>query len=306
MINRYIISLLALAALLFAACGDDDDDGSAGSGGSGGSAGSEQDGGDGAGSGGDGGSGGEGMDAGEDAGEADAGFPTESNITGLVVDAETSTGFDHSAYDPLEGVKVCVLEHDEVACDTTGADGAYELTGIPRTQGEVFHLTYEKEGYSPTLYAPPIGALEDFEATAIIMGSDSYGDQLLSDAGMTREEGNGLILFGAITAGGPEDSEFYMVFGGADFIYVEGYTVSIEPAAVAGPVYTGTDWKPDPDLTESSAAGWGMIAAEAGDYELTFTHPELNCISPTLVKVMAGYTTTYAGTACLVPADAGI
>lgn len=56
MINRYLITLIMLLSMLFAACGDDDDDGSGGTSGSGGSAGEEQD----AGTGGDGGPGGTG------------------------------------------------------------------------------------------------------------------------------------------------------------------------------------------------------------------------------------------------------
>jgi len=105
--------------------------------------------------------------------------------------------------------------------------------------------------------------------------------------------------------GGPSSSPFHEVFGGTEYFYVEGFTVTISPAATAGPVYTSASWTPDPSLTSSSAAGWGFFEAAPGDYTLTFTHPTLTC-GTTMTTVVAGYDTTYVGAICTAPgADGG-
>ena len=46
---------------------------------------------------------------------------------------------------PLEGVKVCVNGHDEIACATSGADGRFTLVGVPPRTRLV--LTFDKAGY---------------------------------------------------------------------------------------------------------------------------------------------------------------
>jgi len=78
----------------------------------------------------------------------------------------------------------------------------------------------------------------------------------------------------------------------------------ISPAATAGPVYTGSDWKPDKTLTKSSEAGWGFFQASPGTYTLTITHPTMKCGS-TQTMVVAGYDTTYVGVLCSAPTDGG-
>jgi len=59
----------------------------------------------------------------------------------------------------------------------------------------------------------------------------------------------------------------------------------------------GTDWKPNPALTASTAAGWGLMYAAPGEYTFTITHPTRTCGFVDR-KIVAGFSTTYVGVSC--------
>lgn len=234
------------------------------------------------------------------AGSTEAGATIE--VKGKVVDASTSTGFDATKYTALADVDVCVYEDNSVPCVKTNATGDYDLKGAPA--GKAFYLSFKKTGSNSTLYAVAAGTASPVNAPAIIMGTPGLSGDFAQQAGITVDSTKGTILFGAVTPGTKSDSQFYEEFGGQGFIYVQGYQVVPTPAATHGPFYVSPAWKIDKTLQESSAAGWGFITAAPGDYTLKFSHPTLNCGSTT-TKVVAGYDTTYVGTACTAPADGG-
>jgi hypothetical protein len=234
------------------------------------------------------------------AGEAGA----AASVSGLVVDASMSNAtknFDATQYPALSGVAVCVYGNTSVPCVTTDASGKYTLAGVP--SGALVYLSYSKTGYGPTLYGVTPTAGPTVSAPAIFLDTTAVDDSWGTEGGVPPDPTKGTIDFGALVAG-PSTSPIHEVFGGTEYFYLSGYTVTISPAATAGPVYTSASWAPDPSLTSSSTAGWGFFTAPPGDYTLTFTHPSMTC-GTTTTKVVAGYWTTYVGVLCSGGSDGG-
>jgi hypothetical protein len=226
------------------------------------------------------------------------------SVSGIVVDFSASNAvknFDATQYPALSGVSVCVYGNTSVPCVTTDASGKYSLVGLP--SGALLYLSYMKTGFAPVLYGVTPTAGTPVSAPAILEDSTAAADSWATDGGAPTDPTKGAILFGALMAG-PSTSPFHEVFGGTEYFYVGGYTVTISPAATAGPVYTSANWAPDPSLTSSSAAGWGFFTAPPGDYTLTFTLASMTC-GTTTTKVVAGYWTTYVGTLCSGASGAG-
>jgi hypothetical protein len=223
-----------------------------------------------------------------------------ASVTGLVVDASNysaAKNFDATQYSGVQGVQVCVYGQSSVPCATTDASGQYTLS-VPA--GVAFTLSYNKTGYQPYLYAigaQSAGATDD--APAILITTTASGNAFLATAGGTPDATKGVILFGGGTIGPSPGAVYHEMFGAFDYYYAPGYSVTISPAATVGPVYVSTAWQPDPSLTASSTAGWGMFQAPPGKYTLTYSSPTLSC-GTTTTTVVAGYTTTYVGVACSV------
>jgi hypothetical protein len=228
--------------------------------------------------------------------------PLTPIFRGFVVDASTATGFDASKYSPLPGVEVCVFEDSSLPCAIATASGEYEFDGAP--QNRPFHFSYKKSGFDSVLY--PVGATApgSYAAPFIAMASVSFNDGFMREVGVERDPTQGTIQFAAATPGTQSDSPFFQVFGGTGFVYLAGYQVSISPDANAGPFYVSAAWRPESRLMESSAAGWGFMTANPGDYMLTFKHPTYAC-GTIATKVVAGYSTVYVGAVCSPPNDAG-
>jgi hypothetical protein len=45
---------------------------------------------------------------------------------------------------PTEGVEVCIFEHDEIPCVTTGADGKFSFEDLP---ADPYLVSFSKDGY---------------------------------------------------------------------------------------------------------------------------------------------------------------
>jgi hypothetical protein len=223
-----------------------------------------------------------------------------ASVTGLVVDASNlsaAKNFDATQYPAVPGVQVCVYGESSVPCATTDASGKYTLA-VPA--GAAVTLSYNKTGYTPYLYAvaaQSAGATDD--APAILITTTTSGNSFLTMAGGTPDPTKGQILFGGGTIGPSPGAIYHEMFGAFDYYYAPGYSVTISPAATVGPVYVSATWAPDPSLTASSNAGWGIIQVPPGKYTLTYSSPNLSCGTAT-TTVVAGYTTTYVGVACSV------
>lgn len=230
--------------------------------------------------------------------------PKGVTVTGVVVDVsngDPARNFDHTKYPAIAGVKVCVHEHADIPCVTTDSEGKYALGGLPENLD--VYLSYEKESLAPMLFKPVPGT--GSEMPAMLLVSSEYRDSFAKAGGIQPEPSTGLIYFGANLLES-RGTMYHQKFGTAERYYLKAYSVSVWPAAKAGPVYVSSHWQADARLKESSAAGWGIIQAAPGDYTLSFEHPSLTCPTAT-AKVLPGYITIYASVLCSVgDADAGI
>jgi hypothetical protein len=228
--------------------------------------------------------------------------PLTPIFRGIVVDASTAAGFDPSRYSPLVDVEVCVYEDSTLPCAISTRSGEYEFDGAP--QNRPFHFSYKKAGFDPVLY--PVGATApgSYGAPFIAMASVSFNDSFMKQVGVERDPTKGTIQFAAAEPGTQTDAGFFQVFGGMGFVYLKDFQVSVSPNASEGPFYVSEAWRPDGNLTRSSAAGWGFVTASPGDYTLTFAHPTHTCGTIT-TTVVAGYSTVYVGAICSPLGDAG-
>ena len=225
-------------------------------------------------------------------------------MSGVAVDFSTgdaTKNFDASKYPVLTGVKVCVYEDASVPCVTTDAKGEYSIS-LPI--GVALYVSYEKTGFTPNLYAVTATDGTPISAPALLMTTTDYTDSFGTKGGAKVDATKGQILFGA-TWLGPSSTPIHEMFGATELFYLDGFSTTIDPPATVGPVFTSSDWQPDPSLTKASEVGWGFFQAEPGDYTLTFTRPGYTCGS-TKTKVVAGHATTYVGTLCTLLKDGGV
>lgn len=226
------------------------------------------------------------------------------SVKGIVVDGSNGNAmknFDHTMYPSLAGVRVCVYEHAEVPCAVSDSEGRYTLAGLPKDLD--VYLTYEKDSFAPMLWKPVSGTGD--EMPAMFMLTREYRDAFAKAGRIEPDDSTGLIYFGAHLL----ESRGTMVhqkFGTQERYYLRAYSLSVAPAAKAGPVYVSSHGSPDANLTVASAAGWGIVQAVPGDYTLSYEHPSLSC--PTVeAKVVKGFITAYVSVVCSVgDADAGI
>jgi hypothetical protein len=263
----------------------------------------------------DAGSGGKKMDGGGTGGHTGTGGSTASGgassdagatapMNGVVVDNstfQTEKSFDPSKYPALSGVKVCVYDDSSVPCATTDSNGKYTIN-LPI--GHASYVSYEKDGYTPTLYANTPTSNAAISSPPLFLPPTTFTDTFLKQAGLTNDSKQGGILFGGVELG-PSSAPTHELFGTTEVFYLSGLSATVSPAASTDPIFVGDDWKPDPSLKQSSTAGWGFIQAKPGDYTLTISKPGYSCPSTT-TKVVAGYETTYVGALCTKTSDGGV
>jgi len=220
---------------------------------------------------------GSGSGSGEDAEEE---LPEGITLAGVV--REFELGVPRQNYAGIGGVEVCVEEHDEVPCVTTGDDGTFSLEHAPMDEDLV--LTFTKLGYVPALRQVTTGA-EDYDILAeTVLGSVedalAQAQQLGVSASASATLG-GLVQFFGVTPGD----------GVLQVATLADYTVTLtdssgEPAscdvgtgpAPCRPVYLDEHGDADPALERATSIGVGAIGMLApGEYVLTYTHPTLAC-----------------------------
>jgi hypothetical protein len=225
----------------------------------------------------------------------------KGGITVDITDGDATKNFDGSKYPARAGVKVCVYGDSSVPCARSNSAGKYSIDLPAALNG---YLSHEKDTYAPMLYGVTASG-QNIDAPAMLMTTSAYRDAFGMKGGVAPDANSGEILFGATTLTA-SSTPFHESFGATELYYVKGFSVSISPAAKAGPVYTSEKWEADATLKSSSAAGWGFFRAAPGDYTLTITHPTMTCGTVT-TKVVKGYSTTYVGTLCTANAsDAGV
>jgi hypothetical protein len=300
---KTLLVLIGLTAFVLTACGDDEDTPAASNGGTGGSGAAGSSGTNGAsgssGRGGTSGSGGGGT--GGTASDAAVGI----SISGIAHDWAKADPF---ATPPLARVEVCLREHPEVACVTTGADGSWTLRGVP-TNAEVM-VTLELAGRISFLRAIKTATadimMQPFEnAITLVADVPSFLPNVTVDFAK-----GGIVFF--ITMPGTRFQN--------GFDWLRGFTVTMTPSSGQGPLYLDATHTHDPAAT-SSAGGWGhYVNLETGTYTLEFAVPPGTTCSdwavpmygyPTdqplkiRVPVVAGFATGPVGLFCTPPASDG-
>lgn len=205
-----------------------------------------------------------GMMPGDDAGpmDVDAG-PMEVDAGPMMVDAGPASGvpIDGSLVDRVTGAvvagaQVCVLDHPEVPCTTSDADGVFLL--MADLSGPVaLDVTHDD-------YFSGIFHLEVDE-----MGGSFLGAPLVA-----------LAFAGLFDAtGAPADPTKAHLASGLMFMDggpALGATVTITPASGIGPVYFAGGG-PDPSATGITDGPFAAINLDPGEVTVTYSHPSATC-----------------------------
>lgn len=175
-----------------------------------------------------------------------------------------------SGFTPLAGVEVCVLDRPEVACDTTGADGRFELTGVPGGADHQLTLRDDDTGYFPLLAHVAAGS-EDVELGTFGLVLDDVADTIAGAAGLTIDRSRALVVFEAFDS-------FATAIGGRPDTPQPDVTFALDPADATELVYFDDDGAPDPALTATSRRGIGFFfGVPAGEHTLSFDHATSTC-----------------------------
>ncbi|HMR76843.1 MAG TPA: hypothetical protein PKD61_17095 [Polyangiaceae bacterium] len=265
---------VALVSVLVFCAGCSSDDAAAASGGAGGTGGGN------AGAGGTGGG----------SGGAGGGGPTISYSGTFTEFALIGTGA------PLADAEFCVLEHPEIPCVKTGADGKYLLDGVPANAE--LAITATKAGFQGNLVLAVSGDVD--QVVDGFMINNSLAQIVYAGSGFSwplNNEGSLLAgVFHKVPKAGPADAGAGDASasdggsadaggagaGGADAGTknegLDGATFSVTPASGKGPVYLSAGGTPDQGATETSTQGFSLFGnLPPGEYEVTVNHPTKNC-----------------------------
>jgi len=243
-------------------------------------------------------------DAGTDGHAAAAGF----KLTWSLVNASPAPAGDAGAADAgprklpgVEGVKICVKDHPEIACATSAADGSFELDGLPPLTNLI--LTIDKDGFVKESKTIQTASTDMNVGNGILMFETS---KAAVAGGVTQDPTKGAVSLFAI---GP-------VPGSTDqtaFQTEPGVSVSLSPKSGDGPHFSNRKGKFDPSATTTLDGLAFYYNVDPGDYTLTFTDAQLDCAPisiglsgwgipdpPSSVKftVLAGYVTEEVGVFC--------
>jgi hypothetical protein len=241
-----------------------------------------------------------GSDAGSDGGN---GFKLDWGVVDV-----SAPVLDGGANPPLAGVKVCVQNHPEIACYTTGADGLFHLTGLPALAD--LALTLEKDGY--------MKELKPFETASTDMTTQAMIFMFAADTklaeGITPDPTKGSVFFFAVSVTNNQ-------------IATEpGIAVSLSPAAKAGQgpfFYSGANYVKGATVLQNGLGFYYNL--DPGTYTLDYSVSWLDCApisnpfggwgypsppSGTKFPIQPGYLTAQVGVLCTQipgkhPPDAG-
>lgn len=186
----------------------------------------------------------------------DANSDTGSDASAPVTASGTVTAMSTGA--PIANAKACILDHPEIPCATTGADGTYTIALPAIGAGLDVAGNVTAEGFlgETELFHEDAGGVAWFNAH--LRDTAAATDLLSTQAGFAYpDSGKGFIIL-AIFHGG----------GGA---YV-GQTVALSPASGQGPVYVDPSGVPDPTLTAVTSDGYVLFGGlTPGRIEITTT-----------------------------------
>jgi hypothetical protein len=166
----------------------------------------------------------------------------------------------------IEGVEVCVLDVDDVACELTDDDGGFVLAGLPRDTDLV--VTGTRDGLVPTAFLQNSGHEErNFVCT---LYDQSFAELGAERMGTVYDPDAAHLAFGVF---------HYARDPGADTLppRTEGVQFTVSPAT-GTPYYMNGLFLADDDLTSTSSSGFAGVAnLDPGDYELVLDNPGGPC-----------------------------
>lgn len=240
-----------------------------------------------------------------DAGAADAGTADSgTGDAGAATTAVLGAAFELSAArSPIPNLDVCVIDHPEIACAKSDANGNFNLKGLPpKTE---LMLSVKGGNFLPVLRTVITG---DANKTVLIGGllhpTSTIAQQLLQALGATLTSTQGELIF---------DAALPPPTGSLETIPIRGASASMTPMSGIGPVYMDPSGLPDPRLHATSFYGRGFyFNVDPGMVEVTLTSTR-TCKArdvvawptnqPTTVRVpiRAGYLTYGAPVTCNPP-----
>ena len=151
----------------------------------------------------------------------------------------------------VPGFKVCVFQDTSVPCVVSDSLGDFQLPGVPASS-EVL-LEFTRASYYPVLRTVTT------HGSATDIGNAGYPSLIEANAfasivGTTIDNNKGQVLFSALQPA--------LGFAGQD-----GVTASMTPASGSGPFYVSAAQLPDPTLTTTSEAGFGLDQVQTLCYD---------------------------------------
>jgi hypothetical protein len=197
----------------------------------------------------------------EGAGQADAGAdaarPAPPSRSGSVYEQKAAP--DGGAV-PIENAQVCFVEHPELACVTTDAEGKYAVSSPSPDALAPYGVAFTAAGHLGR-----VRSAYTWWPSGVGLSSDRDVAGIAGPAGFTYPaRGTGLI-------------EVHLLDGGLNQGFA-GATVSLSPAAGAGPIYEDPEGVPAPSRRATSSSGrilFGDLAP--GRFTLTISAPGRSC-----------------------------
>lgn len=175
----------------------------------------------------------------------------------------------------LDGFAFCLADDPDADCFVSNAEGVVELE-LPANSDVALSVT--RDGFVPLLWQRRTTAEDEELTLGLAFTSAEAAAEAAEAAGVAPDETKGVILCLGLNAAGGH--------------------ATLSPTSGEGPFY-GEAGAVVPSLTEFRTAAVWFFNVEPGDYEVTFEHPDRECI------VHAGLWRGPADNINLVRVDAG-
>lgn len=258
--------------------------------------------------------------------ESDSGSGSQCSDEGVVITGvvkEFVAGVPRQEFQFLDGVQVCVEDHDEVPCATTKG-GVYQLCGVPADAQLL--LRFENDDYLPMVRMLETNQADYDILAETVLGAANLAEDQASEFGVAVESisGGAIQFFGASPGDGVLQVRLLAGYS-VELLTLDGDPAQCPDGEGTGtidclPLYLDKDGQADFDLTASTSIGIGAFGnVPAGDYLMHMTHPDPDLVcDQTLpesgfladdggeyvhVRVLDGFITAQVGLFCQRPMD---
>lgn len=147
----------------------------------------------------------------------------------------------------IAGAKVCILDHPEIGCATTDAQGEYTMTFPAFASSTLFIMHFTAAGHLGSLLPASYTSTPEFVSTSwrggVPLWADDEAREMAAKAGFTYPAPNtGFIEL--------------RLLGGLGSDIIDGVTATLTPSSGTGPIYASASGDPDPSLTQTVASNF--------------------------------------------------